>query len=134
VLSEAIVKNRLIVIGILFTALISCQPIDSGPKADLDVKCGSYPVFIPVKMEGIDRKSIVWTLEGAGSLEPMKDGNVRYKLPSDCSSRLGSTVIVKAAFQNTGEQYVLKLVPRALVKPVLCAGENCFTVDTHPRI
>ena len=126
-------KNRLIVIGILFMALISCQPIDSGPKADLDVKCGSYPVFIPVNMEGIDRKSIVWALEGAGSLLPLTDGNVRYKLPSDCSSRLGSTVTVKAAFQNASEQYVLKLAPRALVKPVVCVGLKCFSIDITGR-
>lgn len=132
-ISEEIVKNRLVVFGILLMVLIACQPIETEPKADLDVKCGSYPVFIPVKMENVDRKSIVWSVEGAGSLEPMKDGNVRYKLPADCSSQLGSIVTVKANFQNVSERYILRLAPKRIVDSVVCLGEKCFSFDKKNR-
>ncbi len=126
-------KYHLIAFGVLLMTLVSCQLIDFGPKADLDVKCGSYPVFIPVKMDNVDRKSIVWSLEGLGSLEPMNDGNVRYKLPADCSSQLGSMVIVKADYQNLSEQYVLRLAPKRTVDSVVCLGEKCFSFDKKNR-
>jgi hypothetical protein len=135
-------RNLFIVFGVLLV-LASCQPeptVPSQPELKTpsmtidvnaaDVACGSYPVYIPVRSENLDRSSIVWTLDGAGSLEKLPDGNVRYKAPKDCFDALDSSAIVNATAQSTSKQVAFKIVKKTSSQPVFIAGNKVFSIDT----